>query len=394
MIDNNPYVYNSDLKISKHFLSRVTTFTFMVPYFVYVVSAGETLPYRVLQFAWLILAFGSILYFWKYIARPSKIFIALIATLLCAIFVASINAMSGSSGQISTLIKVASLALYFWYFDAFRFLGTKYFFSKSVFMASLILIVSLIHFLFFPDLVYGRHTYFNMHPNLGGEIIFGCLIVLALSRERVIFLILVPICIFMLELLQARAALIASILLALLYIQYHYKVLSFNVKRLQLLFFALIGFAFLLAILSYAQSSSPISLLEFILNDVLLLNDPHRGVGSGLSGRDHTWTIAIQLYSQSPIFGVGLDGALVNEDGLRVHSGPILLLTEFGLVSVLLFYVLISGAWRTAKSDRIAFAVLISCFIVFLFQARGLNTNIFPLAMWIVCLPWVHRSPN
>lgn len=60
---------------------------------------------------------------------------------------------------------------------------------------------------------------------------------------------------------------------------------------------------------------------------IIALDDPQRGTGSGFTGRDDLWELALEQITDSP-FGVGFKRAIGNEGG---HNGYLKLLVEFGV---------------------------------------------------------------
>src|SRR4051794_1470599 len=45
--------------------------------------------------------------------------------------------------------------------------------------------------------------------------------------------------------------------------------------------------------------------IRFVSDDVLLLNDPYRGVNSGFSGRSEAWELSLNLLAAAPVLGYG-----------------------------------------------------------------------------------------
>ena len=389
---SNNTVNSCNKGIATHSLMRVTAFTFMVPYLLLIASSGDFALYRATQIIWLALALAAYVKFWQFRAPHSRIFFVLTLFLFIAFFVSAINSMNGVLGQEIALIKIITLLVYFLFFDSFRNMGVDYFFRSNVFVSASIIFISFIHLTFFETVVYGRHIYFQMHPNLGGEIIFGSLIMLAFSRSRALFLVGFLTSIYMLELLQARSALVACVVFGVLTTVMKYKLHDRIIQTLSTTYIVFLVLIPLILLILYSVGVTPSDIINYVLNDVLLLNDRFRGLDTGVSGRAETWAVAMRLFAESPFVGVGLDAATVNSEGLKVHSGPILFIAEFGIMSSLLFGVCIFGAMRQLKKDPRVFVALLGCFVIFLFQARGLNTNIFPLVMWILLLPWALPS--
>ena len=97
-------------------------------------------------------------------------------------------------------------------------------------------------------------------------------------------------------------------------------------------------------------------LRDFLINDVMLLNDPHRGIGSGFTGRFEFWKHAIDSFWDNPVIGVGFRSTTHGGGGDygAVHSGYLKLLIETGLVGTILVLsaVVIEGVRRLRLAER------------------------------------------
>jgi O-antigen ligase len=76
-------------------------------------------------------------------------------------------------------------------------------------------------------------------------------------------------------------------------------------------------------------------LMGFVDNDVLLLNDPERGLGSGFTNRIELWQAAWALWKSHPVFGVGYGEGLTDFGYTAyAHNLVLVLLSETGLVGL------------------------------------------------------------
>jgi O-antigen ligase len=77
---------------------------------------------------------------------------------------------------------------------------------------------------------------------------------------------------------------------------------------------------------------------QFLFEDVMRLNDPNRGLGTGLTGRVDTWKRGIEIFWKSPLIGHGFRAYLGSKEGfaLTAHGGYVMLLIETGLIGTLL----------------------------------------------------------
>jgi O-antigen ligase len=76
------------------------------------------------------------------------------------------------------------------------------------------------------------------------------------------------------------------------------------------------------------------------VNDVLALDDPYRGLGSGFTGRTFAWQRALEIWREHPVFGIGYrlqelyyeDYAVEWLDISSAHSGYLGMLMETGFL--------------------------------------------------------------
>jgi O-antigen ligase len=80
---------------------------------------------------------------------------------------------------------------------------------------------------------------------------------------------------------------------------------------------------------------------------IIALDDPQRGSGSGFTGRDDLWQLALEQITDSP-FGVGFKRAIGNEAG---HNGYLKLLVEFGVPGGVVLILLLACAMVAAGID-------------------------------------------
>ena len=381
--------------IGSHWLVKLGALSFMSPYLVLVLSGGNTEFYRIAQFAWLILALLSILRFRKTRSPPSLTFLTLLSILVFGSVVSIIGIATGLDQTTEALQKIGALILILLYFDGFRFLGLNFYFERFKLSAALIILASIVHFLKDPSVVNGRHLFFGMHPNLGGEFLFVSVICIALLRSKVAFLLLTILALVGMYYLQSRSALLGTIFFLAIHLFLPSGLLSFSKQRFSLII--LLGGYFsglLLLIVFVIFSLSPSDIVNWISNDIMLIHDKFRGIGSGISGRVEITAISIEIFSMNPLLGQGTENAFVNETGTRVHSGPLLLLVEFGVLGIVPSGILMLALARSFRRNSFACSTLAGSLVLFIFQARGFNLNIFPLLMWIIALPWPTTNPR
>lgn len=108
----------------------------------------------------------------------------------------------------------------------------------------------------------------------------------------------------------------------------------------------------------------------------LLLDDPHRGLDSGLSGRLENWALAWERFVHSPLIGVGQSDRIA----ANAHNGILKIFAEYGVALALpmLAFVAVGArnAWNARRFDIFA---AIAALLVFIGPApRYINFQIMP----------------
>lgn len=130
------------------------------------------------------------------------------------------------------------------------------------------------------------------------------------------------------------------------------------------------------------------------LREILSVDDPNRGIGSGFTGRAERWSMAWQAFESHPVFGVGFRcHELVT--GENAHNGFLAYLAETGVIGGAAAFLLISAAagrsWRRAVPEPLDALLLCasvgyllhSVFERFIFNVGNPGSLLFVL--WIVC---------
>jgi O-antigen ligase len=271
-------------------------------------------------------------------------------------------------------------------FFGFDMLARRFSFAEMCEAASplavFLVFVSAIHIAFFAQYIWGRANYFGQHANLGGEFLFSAVAVLSFNKNRLLRWACYGLAFYVLLALQARAAIIGIAIVA--------AFAEWPRRRGDLTMMLISGLAALVvaSLAALVVPSIGEALGNFIAKDVMMVDDPYRGAGSGFSGRDGTWAYGFALLEQHPILGTGLNQS--GEDLMRepVHSGYLKNLVEFGipgmLLNLALLFAIPMAATRNLRRAGIIFA---GCF-VYIFNARNVNLNIYPFILWIAILPW------
>lgn len=135
---------------------------------------------------------------------------------------------------------------------------------------------------------------------------------------------------------------------------------------------------------------------DVILNDILRVNDPRRGLQSGATGRDKAWGEALGLWFNSPMFGVGFrkHEELMVFSAISAHNAYLAMLADTGFVGFLTYmiflFVSLFSAMRSTSDPK--FRLFLICVIVAyaftgMFERRAINAgNSFSITFIFVCL--------
>lgn len=233
----------------------------------------------------------------------------------------------------------------------------------------------------------GRQIPADIHPNWWGEVSLGAALCAVFARNVVLRGLMYGTALSFAFVVSSRGALLA-ILVAITIaesstlIRWWWRVRSSGL--------ALGGVAMLLVAVPTILFGFPDAVksgVDWILNDVFLLDDSYRGVGTGFSSRSATWEAGFQLWMAHPVIGMGLanSGTIETAGGdYAIHNGYLMLLAETGVVGfagvagAMLFSLRI--CWRNGWSKLLAVQI---AYAVFLFQApRAINTVFSALVFW------------
>jgi len=129
------------------------------------------------------------------------------------------------------------------------------------------------------------------------------------------------------------------------------------------------------------------------VQSILLLDDPHRGISSGFSGRFENWEAGFQRFMASPAIGVGVSDELA----AGTHNGYLKILAQFGVVFFAVFsYFLLASARRAWSHRRTELVSLIGCYAFFIVSApRYINLQIMPfLGLVAIAYAFINAPKN
>lgn len=225
-----------------------------------------------------------------------------------------------------------------------------------------------------------RSTPFGIHPNWWGELGFAFILTSLALRKRTTSVLFIVTAFVLLFLVQSRGALLASVAGITCYGFLNAQI-SLSLRRiLPVISFAGAGLLFSLFVLNDAYQS----LKSFLNNRVLLLNDPYRGLDTGLTGRLEGWDYALEVFAGNPIFGNGMD--TLGE----VHNGFLQVAAEGGLALLLplILWMVVAAirAWR--RQDYLTLSILVGYTVYAMTYPRMLNMNIAAILLFMSLFPW------
>jgi O-antigen ligase len=122
------------------------------------------------------------------------------------------------------------------------------------------------------------------------------------------------------------------------------------------------------------------NIVPAVLEDVLKLDDPYRGLGQGFTGRDQIWQATVDLWLNSPVFGLGFrqhEQYLLF--GISAHNAYLAMLADTGIFGLIWYVVFLVGSGRAAfqipdrRTRDLAVAVIISYAVIGFFERRAIN---------------------
>lgn len=226
-----------------------------------------------------------------------------------------------------------------------------------------------------------RAAPFGLHPNWWGELTFAyvfCVLSLPRLRYRVV---LIVISLFFLYILRSRsgltgvAACLGSYFFMLKAPWYWHK----RTIKTSYFFAGIVLVTLTLLLHQYLEAA-----LYFFLHEVLLLNDPYRGLGTGFTGRLEGWGSALGTFYENPLFGAGIDTLS------EVHNGFLRLAGEGGLLlcTAVLLPLALTLIHATREKNHLAVAMILGYSAYVMFQPRMLNMNVASMLFFLCLFRW------
>lgn len=253
-------------------------------------------------------------------------------------------------------------------------------------LAIAMVVASWVNVTFFAERIFGRASFWEAHPNLGGEVMLAAVAIVAFTRNPLIRFIVYALAFSTLFQLQARAGMLGAIIMVIgVEAPFRPKVLRWGVIGSAIA--AVVLGAWLMVSPSLASKAS-----EFVANDILMLSDPYRGASSGLVGRDKVFIQALQEAADRPVFGKGVN-QFPPEVEIQLHNGYLRILAETGFPGLIIIALIFYGLVESFKVSIARGSVVLAMCLVFFFNARSFSLNIYPLLLWLAILPWALRAP-
>lgn len=232
---------------------------------------------------------------------------------------------------------------------------------------------------------FGRYFYLgNTHPNLGGEISAVAAIAIALLPFRVLHFLAISVLLVSCLLMQSRSAVVViGAVLAIRLLSAGWKHFGVSGRAV----------ALIVAAISICALMLDPTALEYISRNVLLLDDIHRGLGTGLVGRDERWSLALYAFSEDPIFGKGLS-AVDAMGGLGFHNGVMYGLALHGIFSLALWFIVARQILLAFRTSAVAGLIIFTGGFLVLFNDRFVNLNLYPFVFYILVLKYPQYKAN
>jgi O-antigen ligase len=240
--------------------------------------------------------------------------------------------------------------------------------------------------LVFPHWHWGRLKPADMQPNWWGEVLVAVIFGACFVSTRVVRYGLQLLALVAIVVVQSRSALLAALPLTLMSVWLRETPRRMIVGAVVLLVVVappLLTLDLLAAERSWLQRG-----VDFVANDIFLLNDPHRGLDSGATGRLDGWLVALELAWAHPLLGVGFGRAspvVAAETGTSLHNGHLMMLVDTGIVLYgIIVMVVIATFAAGLRRDRRIFATMLFGFVLVMFvQPRAINANVMSMLGWM-----------
>lgn len=124
-------------------------------------------------------------------------------------------------------------------------------------------------------------------------------------------------------------------------------------------------------------------MLDFV-RELLLLDDPHRGLDSGFSGRFNSWRIGFEVFLDNFLVGVGVGHPLAK----HAHNAFLIVAAEQGIFALLMMVGGVAAAllYAVRQRDYVAMAVINGWLFYLLTSPRYISFSFGIFLGWIIVL--------
>jgi O-antigen ligase len=178
------------------------------------------------------------------------------------------------------------------------------------------------------------------------------------------------------NLMQTRSAMLAGIAAAIVTLIFDRDRRLSRGRALALLLFVPVVALLVIGVGAGGKLSDAVS-------NIFLLNDAHRGVESGGSGRSDLWQWSLEIFQQSPLVGHNLT-YFESIGFIGSHNFVLYGLAQYGLMSLFLFGSIIYAYISLARRNTYRFAVLACAIPLLFFNDRFTNLNPYPFIFFIL----------
>ena len=219
-----------------------------------------------------------------------------------------------------------------------------------------------------------RAVPFGLQPNWWGELTVAFAVASAGFKEFKHRLTLYAVAAIVIFIVQSRSAWLALGVIGLIEFG---RLSETSPVSMRLKLMGIIIFTAVLCI------ATPIIRL-FIVNKILFLNNPYRGLGTGLTGRISGWLDAISAGFRSPFFGTGFSTYLF------VHNGYLQMLVETGVLffSAICLWIIIKIGCLLRRCDWIQLTAVAAPAAFIFVEPRMFNLNMDSMFFWLGMLHW------
>jgi O-antigen ligase len=239
-----------------------------------------------------------------------------------------------------------------------------------------------------PVWYWGRFAPNGMQPNWWGEVLFVVVFGGAFTSKMVLRYGLWALALVGVILVQSRESLLSAVLLITVVTLAGMRSRSVVAIAVACTIGVMLDvFVFQTRLSSAAQ--------DFVAEDVLLLNDPYRGLGTGASGRDINVRFGLELFAAHPLTGVGFgrsSGLAGEATGLPIHNGYVMLLADLGTPLFAIAAIIIIGAlWLSfARKDWEILGMIVGFMFGLLWAPRAINMSLPTMLFWVcVTRSWI-----